>query len=126
MKFVEERVLNFFLEKRIVATMRNGKYGLMIGDDVDILNGSGTPIGKAKVIAVLLNYPKFRQLLVKYSGFNNVKEWEQTAKKLHNGKLPKFIVLLRFTGSDTNMDVQETKGFEDVNEFIDEIIGEER
>ena len=43
MKFVEERVLNFFLEKRIVATMRNGKYGLMIGDDVDILNGSGTP-----------------------------------------------------------------------------------
>jgi hypothetical protein len=122
MKFVEERVLNFFLEKRIVATMRNGKYGLMIGDDVDILNGSGTPIGKAKVIAVLLNYPKFRQLLVKYSGFSTVEEWEQTAKKLHNGKLPKFIVLLRFTGRD----VQETKGFEDVNEFIDEIIGEER
>jgi len=115
MIFKEEDVLTFFLKKRIVATMRNGKYGLMIGEEIDVFDGSGKPIGRAKVKAVFENVPTFRKLLVRYSGFNDVKEWEKTAKNLHNGKIPKYIVLLQFTG------INQSGRFEEINEIIYDI-----
>jgi len=97
--FKEQRVLNFFLRKQIVATMRNGKYGLCIGELIDVKDGDGNLVGKARVKAVFENEDVFRRLLVKYSGFSTVEEWERTAKSLNGGKLPKFIVLLRFIGT---------------------------
>lgn len=121
MIFKEEIVLNFFLEKRIVATMRNGRYGLMIGERIDVVDGSGNLVGRAKVVAVLLNYPKFRRLLVKYSGFPTVEQWERAARSLYKGKLPKFIVLLQLAGVDVNREE-----FEEINEIVYDVVRDER
>jgi hypothetical protein len=114
MKFSDDRVLSFFLEKKIVATMRNGKYGMLVGKEIDVEDYSNKPVGKAKIMAVFVNCPKFRKLLRKYSGFETVEEWEETAKALNNGNLPRYIVLLRLIEVYDEMknEIEEVDEFE--------------
>ncbi len=114
MKFSDDKVLSFFLENEIVATMRNGKYNLLLGKEIDVEDGSNKPIGKAKVMAVFVNHPKFRKLLRKYSGFKTVEEWEETAKALNNGNLPRYIVLLKLIEvyDDLKSEIEEVDEFE--------------
>ena len=47
------------------------------------------------ILAVLKNNEENRRLLVNCSGFDSVEEWLDTAKKLHRGKIPRFIILLQ-------------------------------
>lgn len=99
MKFKSLRAVSQLLNGGIVATMRNGRYNNIIGREVDIRDERGIVFARARVIAVLENNKTFRRLLWKYSGFESVEEWEERAKELHNGKLPKFIVILKLTES---------------------------
>lgn len=87
MKFNNEKALNQLLTKKIVATMRN--YHYTVGTTVTI-NGNH----KAEVLAVFKNVKTFRKSLLRFSGFESVEEWEETAKQLH-GNMPKYIILLR-------------------------------
>ena len=95
-RFEEERVLKFFLEKGMVATMRRAVqyYSGLIGKVIEVCNGSGKAVAKARVVAIFENSPETRKMLVKYSGFSSVEEWESVAKQLH-GNLPPIIVLLK-------------------------------
>ena len=94
--FKNEQVLQFFLQKGLIATIRQAVdyYARLIGKQIDVVDGSGNVVGKAEILAVFQNIPQFRKMLVKYSSFKSVEDWEKTAIQLH-GSLPPIIVLLK-------------------------------
>ena len=121
MKFAEQVVLHTLLTKGIVATMRNGRYNFHLGREVDIRDFKDNIVGKARIIAVFENYSIFRKLLLKYSGFKTVEEWEERARNLNNGKLPRYIVLLRLVKKYIDDPIYT---FESVDEFLSATLGE--
>ena len=122
MKFSDKRILDFFLEKKVVVTQRNFAY--KVGKVIEI-EFDGNIVAKAKVGAVFLNVRKFRELLRKYSGFETVEEWEEKAKELHKGKLPKYIILLGLVEKyekEKEIDLtKELNGLSKVDEERDEL-----
>lgn len=91
MRFMSGKALKQLLEKGTVATMRNYPYRL--GQVVTINNRF-----RAVIKEVYDNTPENRQKLFHISGFGSVEEWEKTAVKYHNGRLPKYIFIIRLLG----------------------------
>jgi len=95
MKITSEKLLEYIKENRYFATMRN--YHYKVGTMISLTDGANE-IGKAVVMAVFINTINFRRPLLKFSGFNNMEEWEQEALSYYEDdkkKLPKYIILCR-------------------------------
>ena len=91
MRIEDRGVLEFFLENGIIATMRN--YHYTVGKTVEIRH-NGKTVAYGRILAILENNETFQKILLKYSSFNDVKDWKKKAEELH-GKLPKFIVVVK-------------------------------
>jgi len=88
MMFKSKRALDFLLRNGIVATMRNTKYRL---GQVVRINRELCGV----IIEIHDNTRANRGKFVKISGFNTVEEWENEARKLHKGKLPRRIYIVK-------------------------------
>lgn len=119
MRFSSMRAISKLLQDGIVATMRNGQYGNLIGREITIRDDRNLTFAKAKIIAIFENNKTFRKLLLKYSGFGSVEEWEEKAKELHKGKLPRYIVLLKLT---ERLKVDPLYGFRNAMELIENTV----
>ncbi|MCD6484832.1 MAG: hypothetical protein J7L47_06955 [Candidatus Odinarchaeota archaeon] len=81
-----KQVLNFFLEKGVIATLRSYPYRA----------GQHIVINRKYKAIVQKVYPATPQNLITfldYSSFKTVDEWMAKAKELH-GKMPRFLVLV--------------------------------
>lgn len=90
--FREFAPIHFLLEKGIVATMRNKKYSGYKGLFVYY---KGKLVALAEIEKVVENNDENREIYYRISGFKTLSTWIIKAKKLHRGKLPKWIIILR-------------------------------
>ncbi|ADB57191.1 hypothetical protein [Archaeoglobus profundus] len=115
MRFRSLRAVSQLMRKGVVATMRNGKYHDLIGREIVIRDSRNIVFAKARVIAVFENLKVFRKLLWKYSGFESLEAWEEKARELNMGRLPKYIVLLKLT---EKLKTDPLCGFESAKELL--------
>lgn len=94
MRFNSERALRQLLERGVVATMRMPRKGYREGAVVPIENPRGEVVAYARIVAVLPNEPVYREAYSRLSGFPSPKEWEDAARRLYRGALPKLILVL--------------------------------
>ena len=71
--------------------MRNYRY--RAGSTVRVVAGGRRFCGD--ILGVYDNTRENAEKLVEYSGFNNVDEWLSEAIKLHHGRKPRYIILLK-------------------------------
>ncbi len=84
MQFKSEKALMQLLKEGLVVTMRNTNYD--VGQKIKINKKYD-----AIIVTKTLNTRIIRKDLWDASGFDSLEEWEEEAKRLHKGKLPKFI-----------------------------------
>jgi len=120
MKFGLLKPISQLMRSGVVATMRNGKYYMLIGREIMVRDSRDIIFAKAKIVAVFENLRIFRKLLWKYSGFESLEEWEAKAKELNSGKLPKYIVLLKLT---EKLKHDPLYGFRNARELIEHTVG---
>jgi len=91
MRFKSEKASRQLVEKGIVATMRN--YKLRPRTVVK----AKTTLGEVYAVVedVYPNYDEIVGELFYFSGFETPEEWIREALRLHNGRKPKYIILLR-------------------------------
>ncbi len=119
MRFSSMKAISKLLQDGIVATMRNGRYGNVIGKEITVRDDRNLIFAKARIVAIFENNKTFRKLLWKYSGFESVEEWEKRALELHKGKLPRYIVLLKLT---ERLRVDPLYGFRNAMELIENMV----
>jgi len=87
MRITVDSVLKQFLERGIVATLRN--YPYRSGQNI-IINRKY----RAKVSTVMLASTVAMNAFLHLSSFRSVDEWIRVAKEKHNGKFPKYLVIV--------------------------------
>ncbi|NPA98922.1 MAG: hypothetical protein GXO43_06035 [Crenarchaeota archaeon] len=101
MRFIHPRVIDYIFGEGscgLVATMRNYRY--RVGHSIRVRVGNKVFCGN--VLAVVDNTRENAEKYVEYSGFNSVDEWLGEAIRLHHGRRPKYIVLVKLWDCGTN------------------------
>jgi len=93
MRFKSQKALNQLLTHGIVATMRD--YESLPQRHV-IINGKHLGFLCTILPTTEENIRKYYKL----SGFSTPEEWINEAKKLHHGKLPKYIFIIELVKKD--------------------------
>lgn len=105
-EFKEIAPVMCLLKKGRVATMRKTKYS---NARILLVKHRGIPVALAKVDNVVPCEDGYIDLYTPWSGFRNKKTWIQVAKRLHGGKLPLYIIVLR--------KVKSLRNFRTLDEF---------
>jgi len=103
MRFDSDKAFSFLMKHGVVATMRmqrkvriGGKYtDLYTKGMIVIITRNGKRVAKGIIVDVVKNTEKNRKKYVGISGFETVEEWKEAARKLHKGRLPNVIVIVR-------------------------------
>jgi len=90
MIFRHHKAVEQLLKNRVVATMRNYRYG--VNRKVLIKTPKGMFYGM--IIDVIPNTPENRLRFYRISGFDNPDEWLAEAIKLHK-RIPRYIVIVQ-------------------------------
>ena len=92
-RFTHPKVVRYILERNpeYVATMRN--YPRRIGEWLTI-DAGGTRLWGIVVACLEANNENIGKL-VEFSGFTAPEEWLSEAKRLHGGRKPRYIILLK-------------------------------
>ena len=102
MRFHSKKVLRYLKnsKNKLLATMRTWNYKM--GQRVYFKNIHGRVLGYGTIINIL-SIDRAGEV-VEYSGFNDVEEWLEEARRLH-GRVPKSIYVIRIEKVRSN-DIQ--------------------
>lgn len=93
-KFTHPKVVEYLLSEEcpgFVATMRNRPR--RVGEQL-IVDVGGIRRFWGYVVSCVRATQENIEKYVEYSGFSTSKEWIEAAKKLHKGRVPRYIVFL--------------------------------
>jgi len=102
-KFNSDKAFKQLMNHGIVATMRFNRYRKLgkwhlpfyARGNIIVITRHGRAVGEGIVVDVVPNTKKNREKYLHLSGFKSVEEWEQEARRLHRGRLPNSIVIVR-------------------------------
>jgi len=102
-RFDSDKAFSFLMTHGVVATMRmqrrvkigNRYSDLYVRGMIVAITRSGKIVAKGVILDVVPNTRENREKYVKISGFESVEEWEAEARRMHGGRLPNSIVVIR-------------------------------
>jgi len=96
MRLTHPKALEQFLKVGVLATMRN--YPYESGKTIRVRTPGGEY--RARVIARREVTPEVVEAYVSFSGFGDANEWREAAAELHEGRLPRYVVLIVRTAEE--------------------------